>query len=170
MFDVLRVTASVRMALLSGLLVFGSTLTVQAQEVSEEHLAAAKQAMKATGATERLDKILPEVAAFTKAGLIANRPDIEAEISTIVDEIAISLAARRGPLEDEAAGIYVKLFTEEELQEITEFFSSEAGGKFLRITPVIFRQIDNVSGVWRAGIIRDMNKSVQEKLKEAGLQ
>lgn len=141
-----------------------------AQEITPEHIKAARGAMAATGATDRLDKILPEVATFIKAGLIANRPDIESEISDIVNKVAISLAPRRGPLENEVATIYGNRFTQEELETIQVFFSSETGIKFLNQTPTLFREVDEVSRVWREGIVRDMGKDVQEKLKEAGLQ
>lgn len=141
-----------------------------AQEATESHLTAAKQAMQATGATSRLDGILLEVASFTKAGLIATRPDIEAQITQLVDEAAISLAPRRGPLENEVAEIYAKIFTEQELNTIAEFFGSEAGKKFLSETPFLFRQVDEASKVWRTGITRDLSRLVQEKLREEGLQ
>ena len=170
MLSASRMTLTPAKLLLAAMFAFASVVGASSQEITKEHVAAAKVAMKATGATDRLDKILPELAAFTKAGLIANRPDIEAEISVIVDEVAISLAPRRGPLEDEAAAIYTKLFTQEELEQISAFFNSDTGGKFLRSTPSLFRQVDEVAKVWRAGITRDMSKSVQEKLKEAGLQ
>jgi len=143
---------------------------VYSQELSAEHVKAAREAMEATGATDRLDKILPEIATFVKAGLIANRPDIEAEISQIVNEVAISLAPRRGPLENEVAAIYGNQFTQEELETIQTFFASETGIKFLNKTPLLFREVDEVSKVWREGIARDMGQAVQEKLKEAGLQ
>ena len=149
---------------------FTGTITAQAQDSSPEHIAAAKKAMIATGATSRLDGILPEIASFTKAGLIANRPDIESEISLIVDETAISLAARRGALEEEVAAIYTKLLTIEELKDIETFFTSGAGTKFLTFTPQLFKQIDDVSKVWRTGVTRDMATQVQEKLKAQGLQ
>ncbi len=155
------------------LIAFASVMSVsasQAQYITPEHTAAAKAAMVATGASSRLDKILPELAAFIKAGLITNRPDIETEISEIVDETAISLAPRRGPLEDEVAAIYVKLFTEEELRTIETFFTSEAGLKFLNITPTLFQEVDRIAKVWRNGVTRDMQEQVQQKLKEAGLQ
>ncbi len=163
------------MRLLKVVAFLGATLAAgvsaaQAQDVTPEHTAAAKAAMVATGATSRLDGILPEVASFTKAGLIANRPDIENEISTIVDEVAISLAVRRGPLEDEVAAVYTKMFTQEELQQIEAFFTAEAGIKFLRLTPTLFQQVDAAAKVWRSGITRDMAQSVQEKLSEQGLQ
>ncbi len=141
-----------------------------AQEISAEHIRFARSAMEATGATDRLDAILPEVATFIKAGLIANRPDIESEISDVVNKVAISLASRRGPLENEVAKIYGNRFTKEELDTIDKFFSSETGVKFLTQTSTLFRDVDEVSRVWREGIVRDMGKQVQEKLKEAGLQ
>lgn len=151
-------------------LVFATSGGVFAQDITPEHIKAARGAMAATGATDRLDGILPEVATFIKAGLIANRPDIEAEISDIVNKVAISLAPRRGPLENEVATIYGNKFTQEELETIQTFFASETGIKFLTATPTLFREVDEVSRVWREGIVRDMGKGVQEKLKEAGLQ
>ena len=141
-----------------------------AQEYSKGHLDAAKSAMQATGATERLDAILPEVANYTKAGLIANRPDIESEISLIVDETAISLAERRGPLENEIASIYAATFSEDELKQIAEFFKGEVGTKFLKSTAGLLQKVDQAAGVWQAGINRDMAKMVGEKLQEQGLQ
>lgn len=149
---------------------FATSGAVYSQELSDEHIKSARETMAATGATDRLDKILPEVANFVKAGLIANRPDIEAEISNIVNEVAISLAPRRGPLENEVAKIYGNQFTKEELDTIKVFFASETGIKFLNRTPFLFRDVDQVSKVWREGIARDMTNAVQEKLKEAGLQ
>ncbi len=153
-------------------LVFTASLlgSVHAQEeVTAEHRNAAIAAMEATGATDRLDRILPELAEFTKAGLIANRPDIETEISNIVDDVAIELAARRGPLETEVSALYTSKFSQEELEQVAEFFKSEIGIKFLQATPGIFREVDGASRVWRDGLVRDMNKKVVEKLKEAGL-
>lgn len=145
-------------------------IPASAQEVSDEYKAVAKAAMKATGTTERLNRILPEVVAFTKTGLIASRPDIESEISVIVDEVAIALAARRGSLENEVSTIYTRLFTQEELEMVAEFFGSETGVKFLNLTPAVLSQVDAAAKVWRAGITRDMAVQVQERLTEAGLQ
>lgn len=156
--------------ILSALIAIAGASAVNAQEIGAEHLKAAKSAMQATGATSRMDTILLEVASFTKAGLIANRPDIESQITEIVDEAAISLAPRQGSLEDEVATIYANMFSQEELTKIGEFFASEAGTKFLTATPGLFRQVDEASKVWRTGITRDLSQMVQQKLNEQGLQ
>jgi hypothetical protein len=145
------------------------SMAALAQEVTDEHRQAARAAMEATGASVRLDSILPQLASFQKAALIANRPDIESEISDTVDEVAISLASRRGDLEKEIVDVYTRKFTQAELESISSFFSSETGIKFLTNTPILFREIDEISAVWRQGINRDMTKEVTEKLKEKGL-
>jgi len=162
---------TVLVVLFAAMTVFSFAATASAQEeATAEYKQAARAAMLATGATERMDKILIELASFTKAGLIASRPDIESEITNIVDEVAISLAERRGALEQEVASIFMKFFTQEELEAISAFFGSETGVKFLRTTPALFGEVDESSRVWRDGINREMSQMVTEKLKEKGLQ
>lgn len=165
------ITTKVRLTwLLAGLVLSVLSMSPAHAQDGATHNKAAQDAMEATGATARLDQILPQLAAFAKAGLIANRPDIEAEISAVVDEVAISLAPRRGALEQEIIGVYTQNFTQEELEQIAGFFNSEAGQKFLGQTPLIFKEIDEISSVWRNGVNRDLNNQVAEKLKEKGLQ
>ena len=93
-----------------------------AQEPSESHLAAARQAITALHATDEFDAILLNAALQLKGNLIQATPDIQPEIDETVDEVAISLASRRGDLEKEAAAIYAKTFTEEELTTIADFY------------------------------------------------
>ena len=50
------------------------------------------------------------------------------------------------------------------------YLASPKGQKFLGQTPLIFKEIDEISVVWRNGVNRDLNKQVAEKLKEKGLQ
>lgn len=142
----------------------------QAQEYSESHLDAAKKVMEVSGATKRLDVILPEMAQAAKTGLIGARPDKEEEISNTVDSTAIELAPRRGDLENEIAQVYAKLFTEDELTTMYEFYSSDTGKKLLSETPILFREIDRAAKVWRVGLGRDLQEAVRTKLKEQGIE
>jgi hypothetical protein len=141
-----------------------------AQEISESHLSAARDAMTSARTTERFDSILPRIAAEAKAELIRNRPDQEAKLTELVDEVAISLASRRGDLETEVATVFAKAFSEEELTEIAAFYNSETGKKFLKESPIVIREMTNASRVWGGGLKRDMQIAIQEKLTEAGLQ
>ena len=68
------------------------------QEIREQHLKSARQAITATKATESFDSILLNASAGLKNQLTANDPDKAATIATVVDEEAIALAARRADL------------------------------------------------------------------------
>lgn len=137
-----------------------------AQEISESHLAAAREAITALQATEQFDAILPATAAQLKQTLIQQTPDLQQQIDETVNEVALSLAARRGDLEREAASVYAKNFTEEELKAITEFYNSEAGKKLLENGPLVTREVLKAVEIWSNGISRDMSQQVAEKLQE----
>ena len=141
-----------------------------AQEISDEHLAAARAAVAASKTTRQLDAILPQIGEALKERLISGRPDAAAQISSIVDEATLSLAPRRGDLETEIARSYARIFSIEELQVISEFYNTETGKKLIEQLPLIGRLMTEASRVWSTGLQRDMGVIVSEKLQEAGLQ
>lgn len=112
--------------LISGI-VFGTA--ARAQEISEAHIAAARQAIASLGVTDRFDDILPGLAERLKAELIQASPNVQDAITATVDAKALELAPRRADLEREAALTYARAFSVEELNAISTFYSSEAGKK-----------------------------------------
>ena len=147
-----------------------TTAISRAQEITPEHLHAAKEAVAASKSTTSLDNILPRLAETAKTQLIANRPDAADQITQIVDEAAISLAPRRGDLEEEVARGYARIFTIEELNQITTFYNTPAGKKLIAETPTVARAIDQAARVWTNGVQRDLREVVTKKMGEAGLQ
>ncbi len=139
------------------------------QEVSAEHLAAAREAVSASQSTASLDVLLPNLGEQAKGQMISNRPDAADKINTLVDEATIALAARRGNLEDEVARIYANIFTVDELKQVTAFYKTEAGLKLIRETPVIARSIEEAAKVWTAGIQRDLQQEIQKKIAAGAL-
>lgn len=92
------------------------TVSARAQEVSETQLAAARDAITALNVTDRYDNILPNLAERLKAQFIQASPNFQSQISNVVDEQALALAPRRADLEKEAASIYAKSFSVDELE------------------------------------------------------
>ena len=137
-----------------------------AQEFSASHITKAREAIAATKATDSFDTILIRASGQLKNQLTANSPDQAAKISIIVDEEAIALAARRGDLELEAARIFAGTFSEEELVEITAFFNTETGKKYLAGTPILARELGKAARIWANGINRDLAANAQKKLAE----
>ncbi len=153
--------AFVLAALLSG----SFALQARAQDIPEAHLAAAREAIKALNVTDRYDAILPSLAERLKAQFIQASPNFQNQISTIVDEQALTLASRRADLEKEAATIYAKSFSVEELKAISTFFNTEAGKKLMSSTPLVARELGRAAEIWTNGISRDLSSQSTEKLR-----
>ncbi|MEL6751699.1 MAG: DUF2059 domain-containing protein [Pseudomonadota bacterium] len=152
----------IALAMVAGL--FISLSAASAQEISESHMAAARKALASTNATKPYDQILFNQSAQLKNNLTAQAPNLTDEISVIVDEEAIAIAPRRADLENEAAKLFANTFTEAELGQISDFFSSDAGSKYLDATPILARELGRVARIWANGITRDMGIKVQERV------
>jgi len=140
-----------------------------AQEIADSHLAAARSALTALRATEEFDLILPNAAQALKSELIQKNPDLQALIGEVVDQTAFSLAPRRGDLEREAALVYARAFSEQELTEIAAFYSSSAGQKLLADGPIAMREVFQAADIWQRGIARDLAQQAGEEIgKRAG--
>ncbi len=170
MYRANRVTNAMTGLAVTLMLVLAMAGIARGQDISEEHLKAAREAVAASKSTQTLDGILPELAERSKTQLIDTRPDAADQISAIVDDAAIALASRRGDLEEEVARAYARIFTEDELKAISAFYNSEAGQKLIVQTPVVARAIDQAARVWTNGIRRDLQQEVAKKLGEAGLR
>lgn len=138
-----------------------------AQDVSESHLKAAKAAVAAIHATDSFDNILPQAAAALESSLIQKNPDLQELIGTTVSAKALALASRRADLEKEAATAYAKVFSEQELNDIATFYSSEAGKKLLGSGPIVTRELMKAAEIWQNGIARDLGQQVGEAMQAA---
>ena len=138
-----------------------------AEEIPASHLDQARAALSAIRATDQFDAILPQAADALKSELIQKDPNLEALISSTVDNEVLTLAARRGALEGEAARVYAKVFSEEELKAIADFYSTDAGKKLIKEGPIATRGLVDAANVWQAGIARDLASNVAGKLRAA---
>lgn len=138
--------------------------SLRAQDVTEDQLKAARAAITAIAATNGFDSILPGLAERLKTTLIQSSPNYEELITKTVDEKALELAARRADLEREAATIYAKTFTVEQLNAITTFYNSDAGKKLLNDGPIASRELLKAADIWAAGVSRDLNAAATKEL------
>ena len=136
-------------------------------EITPEHMAAARAAIAAIKATDQFDAILPQAADALKGEMIQKDPNLESTISAAVDEEVLKLASRRAALEAEAARAYADIFTVEELNAISAFYSSDVGKKLIEQGPLATRKVIEAANIWQTGIGRDLAESVAKKVKAA---
>lgn len=144
-----------------------------AQDISDAHLKAAREAVAAIRATDMYDGILPQAAAVLKAEMIQKNPDLQEVITQTVDETTLKLAGRRADLEKEAALAYARVFSVEDLNAIAAFYNSAAGKKLLQDGVIVTREVGKAADIWQRGIARDLAEqaatSLEEIIKAKGL-
>jgi hypothetical protein len=159
-----RASSAVSAALAVAVLAFAVPATAEEAPISDSHLKAARAAVSAIHATEDFDKILPQAAAALKKTLIEKNPDLQEIIIKTVDEEALALAPRRADLEKEAATAYAKMFSEDDLNNIATFYTSDTGKKLLANGPIVTRELFNAADIWGRGVGRDLSQNVGAKL------
>jgi hypothetical protein len=156
----------VRHLTLAAAAVLALALPASAQDISESHLKAARTAIDALNATDQFDTILPQAAAALKAELIQKNPDLQQVILRTVDEKTLALVGRRADLEKEAATVYARSFSEEELTAIATFYNSGPGKKLLSEGPIVTREVIQAAEIWQRGVARDLAQAVGEELNK----
>ena len=136
-----------------------------AQEIPESHVKAARAAIAAIHATDAYDNILPQASVALKSSLIQQNPDLQELIIATVDEKTLAMAARRSDLEREAALAYARTFSEEQLNAITAFYTSDTGKKLLTDGPIVAREVLKAVDIWQNGIARDLADQVGTQLE-----
>ncbi|MCY1668887.1 DUF2059 domain-containing protein [Rhizobium sp. SL86] len=136
-----------------------------AQDLTPEHLKAARDVITALNATARYDAILPNLAERLKNEYTLASPNYVDQISKTVDAEALALAPRRADLEKEVASTFARSFTEAELKQIAAFYSSDVGKKYLQTLPLIQRESVRAAEIWANGISRDLTNNSGAKLR-----
>ena len=150
------------------LLVMGS-LSVQAQEeFTKEHLRAAQQTIKAARAAEGFDDILPVMSEQTKSLFIRSNPALTVEIEDAANKIALQMAARRPELDRIIQEIWARRFSEDELNQITAFYSTPVGKKLANDSASIIALSVGAAKQWGDSLATEMVTQVREELKKQG--
>ncbi len=152
------------------LLTFSLTFSIaSAQEISDEHFIAARDALIASDSLKSLDEILPQIADDAKTLFIRSNPDIIDEINEITNEVALDMVSRRVDLDRAVIKIWVDRFSIEELNKIEEFFESDVGIKLNELTPETTALMSVEAVHWREEISAELYQKVRYRLIGQGL-
>jgi hypothetical protein len=99
------------------------------QEITDAHLQAAWRAVQAIGADKDFNAAIPDIAEQVQTILVQRRPDLYQQIGPIVTQAASELVVRRLDLNNDVARVWALAFTEDELNQITAFYTSPVGLK-----------------------------------------
>ncbi|MCP1199472.1 DUF2059 domain-containing protein [Notoacmeibacter sp. MSK16QG-6] len=105
-------------------------------------------------------------ALIIESQIVVAYPNLADRINEIVQEEALSLADRFQAFKGEAALIYAKAFTEEELKKLADFFATDVGQKMLNEQEIMYREVGRAAEIWREGFRKDLAAAVQSRVEE----
>ncbi|MEM9221052.1 MAG: DUF2059 domain-containing protein [Pseudomonadota bacterium] len=143
--------------------------TVPADEDFEaSHLRAAQNVISLIGGDVTFDDILPRIANQTRAVFTRTNPALTREIEVAVNEAALAMVPRRIELSKTLQLIWARRFSEEELNQLAEFFNGPLGSKYVEMFPIVSALALGASKQYEQVISAEMVNETRDRLREAG--
>jgi uncharacterized protein len=136
-------------------------------EISPEKMALAMKLVQLSGTTRIFDEVLPTIAEDSKNRFIRANPQMQLGIIAVVDKIAVQMVSRRPELDQYLARVWASGFSDEEMQTLVDFYSTDTGKKFSTALPQILAVQTAAAQQWGKSVGEELNLKVQEELKRA---
>ncbi len=131
-------------------------------------LAIAKDILEVSRVTNGFNNILPEMAERTKQTFIRTSPGLALVITEVTDTVALGLISERVKLQEKAARIWTSRFTTGELEDILDFYNTDAGKKFALNYPLILRDTVNLTNEWGEELAQTIAAKVRVEMALRG--
>ena len=139
-----------------------------AQTPSPDTLAAARELVTASRAAEQLRTLMPIIMRQLKPAIAQGRPDVERDYDAVLPTLLEGINARSDDFVDAIALIYARNFTVDELHEVTAFYSSPIGQKFLARMPLIAQETVAMGQRFGQEIAGEMRRRMIDELHKRG--
>jgi hypothetical protein len=136
-------------------------------ELPPERMTLAMKLVQTSGMARVFDDVLPTIAEQSKTEFIRANPQMQLGIIAIVDKIAIEMVKRRPELDRYLARIWAAGFTDDEIQQLIDFYATDTGKKFAVGMPAILAVQTSAAQEWGKSVAEELNLRVQAELKAA---
>jgi hypothetical protein len=136
--------------------------------VSPEARAAAKELIEVMQATDQFKKVLPVIMQQLKPLIVQGRPEIARDFDLSMPAVIDAMTAKFGDLADSIGMIYALHFTADEMRQMTAFYRTPVGQKFVEKMPAITQQSFAVGQKFGEQIAGDLRQTMIEQLRKRG--
>jgi hypothetical protein len=133
-----------------------------------ENLAAARQLIQVMKATDRFKALLPVITQAMKPAVVQNRPDVEKRFDALMPLFAEAANARVNEIADKVAAVYARIFSVEELRQLTDFYRSPAGQKLIVSQQAIATETLALGQEFGRELAADIRTRAQQELNKNG--
>lgn len=148
------------------------TVPLAAQKAAATDLgrvASAKEMMAAAGVAKQFDTIMPLIFNQIQGLFLQQHPAKQKELKDVFGVVVARMTARKQELIDEIAVLYAQKLTTEELKEITRFYSTGVGAKFIEMQPEMAGQSAAIGQRWGQKLGAEVDQEVRREAKKRGI-
>ena len=138
------------------------------QTASPQSLAAAKELMVAARLTEQVKLMLPTIMDQLKPLIVRGNPQAERDFELLTPMMLTAMNGHLDAFAEKGAAVYARHFTVEELRQITAFYRTPAGGKFVQKQPVILQENVAIAQEFAQAVAKESQARMTEELRKRG--
>ena len=151
-----------------GTLLLLSTGAARAQSASPETTEAARKLVVTLRLPDQYRALLPGILLGLKPSLTQDRPEIERDFDALVPTVIDTYATYYNVMVDNAAALYAKLFSADELRAIEAFYRSPAGQKYMQNSRTLAEQTRQIGDESSRKAADDLKARMTQALREKG--
>ena len=151
-----------------GALLLLSTGAARAQSPSPETMEAARKLVVTLRLPDQYRALLPGILLGLKRPLTQDRPEIERDFDALVPTVIDTYATYYNVMVDNAAALYAKTFSTDELRAIEAFYSTPAGEKYRQNSRTLAEQIRQIGDESSRKAADDLKARMTQALREKG--
>jgi hypothetical protein len=134
-------------------------------EISPESLALGMQLVKLSGNASTFNVLLPNIADEAKNQFVRANPQMQLGIIDVVDRVALSLVNRRPDLDNALARVWASGFSDDEMQELIDFYSTDVGKKYAELHPKLLTVQMATAQQWTSAVSQELAQKVSAELR-----
>jgi hypothetical protein len=138
-------------------------------DVDPERLAAAKELMETVGAGRQFDGVVPLISNQLQGALEKQQPDHATEIREVFKPIVEKYSSRKNEILDQVAALYAQKMTAAELRDVSQFYKSPVGSKFIQTLPDVMRGTAVLGQAWARKIAQEIDLEARKELRQRGV-
>lgn len=131
-------------------------------------MAAARELLTTIRFIDQFKAVLPIIAQNLKPAIVQNRPEAEREFDAVMPKLMEGMGARLNELAEQTAIIYANNFSADELRQITAFFRTPAGVKYLEKLPLITQQSMAAGQSFGQAVAIELRNRITDEIQKRG--
>lgn len=141
---------------------------VRAQTQDADAQAVARELITTMKLGDQFKAMMPMIFKAFKPAIVQNRPDVDRDFDALVPILLEKMSARVKELEDAVVVVYASNFSAAELRDLTAFYKSPTGQKFLQKTAFVTQQTMAAGQKFGQSAGAEAQKEMMEQLRNKG--